>query len=128
MSASVKVQGVRNCKLKLESIIERQAKRAEIAMNSCLDEVLRHSADYAPIDTGTLLDSREKSVTRSGTQVVGAAYYRTGYADALENRKVEWKPRTDKNPNARRGFLRLGAEDEGQKEKLDKIVKRIMKL
>lgn len=127
MASSVKVTGVDRCRIRLENIVNGQIKKAQVAIEACTLVAAAHSKDYAPVDTSLLVNSQTTRVTKSGHQVIGSVLYRTEYADALENRKVEWEPKGS-NPNARRGFLRLGFEDEGQKEKLDGIVARYLKL
>ncbi|MGL5565468.1 MAG: HK97 gp10 family phage protein [Plesiomonas sp.] len=80
---------------------------------------------YTPVDTSALINSQRKSVSQSGSAIVGKVWYSQDYAVWLET-KDTWKPR--KKKTAKPHFLRSGFEDEGPQSEIKEIIRNGYKL
>ena len=78
-----------------------------------------------PVDTSALINSQRKSVSQSGSAIVGKVWYSQDYAVWLET-KDNWTPR--KKKTAKPHFLRSGFEDEGPQSEIKEIIRNGYKL
>ena len=74
---------------------------------------------YTPVDTAALINSQRKSVSQSGSAIVGKVWYSQDYAVWLET-KDTWKP--VKKKTAKPHFLRSGFEDDGPQAEIRNII------
>lgn len=80
---------------------------------------------YTPLDTSALINSQRKSVSQSGSAIVGKVWYSQDYAVWLET-KDTWKP--IKKKTAKPHFLKSGFEDEGPQSEINEIIRNGYKL
>ena len=80
---------------------------------------------YTPVDTSALINSQRKSVSQSGSAIVGKVWYSQDYAVWLET-KDTWKP--IKKKAAKPHFLKYGFEDEGPQSEIKEIIRNGYKL
>lgn len=80
---------------------------------------------YTPVDTSALINSQRKSVSQSGSAIVGKVWYSQDYAVWLET-KDTWTP--VKKKTAKPHFLRSGFEDEGPQSEINEIIRNGYKL
>jgi hypothetical protein len=91
----------------------------EKAMTEILAVIDAQSAQYVPIDTAALINSRFRRVETTATGIVGTVGYTQAYAAALHER-TDWKPKPPNtpgkkgggfNPDATHHFLSRGVEE-----------------
>lgn len=103
------------------------------ALNYVLQTGMASAVYYAPIEYGTLVNSRRQEVTQTSSGWRGVAGFYVAYASYLEF-NPDWSPRPpDKkagpswNSRARPGFLKYGFENEQSKRLIDSGVEAIYK-
>ena len=74
---------------------------------------------FTPLDTSALINSQRKSVSQSGSAIVGKVWYSQDYAVWLET-KDTWKP--VKKKTAKPHFLKSGFEDDGPQTEIRNII------
>ena len=119
-----------NYKRVFKDIREKKAVQFIAAVQSIGEN---HSLELAPLEYGTLVNSKIKDIDVTPTRVSGTFSYNTLYAAILET-KTDWKPRPVAmkkgpawNPNAVPHFLRRGFED-SESQALIKRAEGIFKL
>lgn len=92
------------------------------------------SHKYAPLEYGTLVNSRRQSIKKVGDRIVGTLGYYTDYAAHL-NFDPNWSPRHPSmkkgpawNPNATNHFLEAGFRSAEAQAEIRKIILEVNKL
>ena len=117
------VVGANQIKARMKSFVSDVSdKKAMQFVNSVVAQAGILSEEKAPIEYGTLINSKRIDVVKNASRVTGSLSYNTLYASILNDGKYKWKPRAPANkkgpawnPNATPRFLEYGFESkEGQ--------------
>lgn len=108
-------------------------KKTVQALNAVLQIGMASAVYYAPIEYGTLVNSRRQNVERNGSNWRAVGGFYVAYASYLEY-NPDWSPRPPEqkagpawNARARPGFLKYGFENPDSQRQIDMTLEAIYK-
>ncbi len=93
---------------KIKEFISERERLAASAITKALVIGGSEASVLTPIDTGTLINSQYRQVTKEGTRIIGTVGYTVEYALPVHDPN---NPQTFRRPTALKEFLRLGFEN-----------------
>lgn len=124
------VVGANQIKARMKSFVSDVSDNKALQfVNSVVAQAGILSEEKAPIEYGTLINSKRIDVVKNANRVKGTLSYNTLYASILNNGKYKWKPRAPANkkgpawnPNAAPHFLEYGFESPEGRANIQKFL------